>query len=115
VKQATSATGRKWQRYNRWRSAHRELDRKRRLDRIAEKEATKALPPERPKCPMPRRPKAWARVRITFGDGTTTGFVIHESPFGLTISPTLAGRKVSAVLSAARRVDKPSVTTSIPS
>lgn len=46
----------------------------------------------------PRLPKALARVRIYFRDGTSAGFSIYETPFGLSVSPTLAGRRVAALL-----------------
>ena len=52
-----------------------------------------------PVCPMPRRPAAWARVRIYFADGSSAGFSVRCLPGGgLSVSPTLAGRKVSAIL-----------------
>lgn len=95
--------GGKWKRYNKWRAANRALDRQRRLARAAEKLAAAAESYEPPTIPTPRITKAWCRVRLHFADGTSAGFSIRETPFGLNVSPSLAGRKVSEVLKAKRR------------
>ncbi len=63
VNRATSTKGRQFQRYNRWRSAHRELDRSRRLETIALKAAAR-IDPLAPTVPKARLRKAWARVSI---------------------------------------------------
>lgn len=89
--------GCRWKRYNRWRSANRALDRQRRLEKQAEKAAAFVAGYTVPKIAAPRK-KAEFRVRIYLPDGSSTGFRISRGPFGLTISPTLAGRKVAAVL-----------------
>ena len=102
MSQVTSANSRKWQRYNRWRSNFRELDRLRRLERVAEKQrAFEAAQSPEIRAPVPRV-KAWARISLRFRDGRSVTFAIHELPHGLTISPTLAGRKVAAVLGSER-------------
>lgn len=88
----------KWKRYNRWRSANRAIDRQRRLERQAEKASAFVAGYAVPKIAKPRKPKADFRIRIYLPDGSSTGFSITRGPFGLTISPTLAGRKVAAVL-----------------
>ena len=93
----------KWSRYNAWRSRNRALDRQRRLDRIAAKQAAALAAHTVPKVPVPRPTKAWCRVRLLFADGTSAGFAIRETPFGLSISATIAGRKVAEVLKAKRR------------
>jgi hypothetical protein len=88
----------KWKRYNAWRSQNRAVDRSRRLARFAEKKAAYLAGYVVPKCAVPRAPKAWARVRISFADGSSAGFSIRQGPHGLTISPTLAGRKLVTLL-----------------
>ena len=96
--QVTSPTARKWQRYNRWRAGHIAVDRARRLARLADRKAAFLDGYDAPKFAAPKPPKAWARVRIYFADGTSAGFAIHETPFGKSISPTLAGRKLTTLL-----------------
>lgn len=90
--------GNKWKRYNRWRSGNRVLDRQRRLEKQAEKAKAFIAGYTVPKITKPRKPKADFRIRIYLPDGSSTGFSISHGPFGLTISPTLAGRKVASVL-----------------
>lgn len=58
----------KWSRYNAWRSRNRSLDRQRRLDRIAAKQAAALSAYTIPKIPAPRPAKAWCRVRLLFSD-----------------------------------------------
>jgi hypothetical protein len=100
MKRLTSPTASQWRAYNRWRANHRELDRQRRLERIAQREAESlaAPPPPIPKCKVPRV-KALARVRITFPDGTSTGFRVRRTPWG-TLNPcaTKAGRALAQLL-----------------
>ena len=93
----------KWSRYNAWRSRNRALDRERRLERIAAKQAAALETHTVPKVPIPRPAEAWCRVRLVFSDGSSAGFAIRETPWGLSISATLAGRKVAEVLKAKRR------------
>lgn len=90
--------GNKWKRYNRWRAANRELDRKRRLEKQAAKQAVFVENYTVPKLSTPRKPRADFRIRIYLPDGSSTGFSISRGPFGLTVSPTLAGKKVACVL-----------------
>lgn len=92
------AKGNKWKRYNRWRSKNRALDRQRRLEKQAEKQAAFVAGYAVPQLDKPRKRKAEFRVRIYLPDGSSTGFSIRLTPFGPTISPTLAGRKVACVL-----------------
>lgn len=98
MKQLTSPSARKWQHYNRWRAKNRALDRQRRLERIAARKAQYAADYVAPVAPKPKRLPPFARVRIAFADGTSAGFAIHETPFGLSISPTTAGHKLSSLL-----------------
>jgi hypothetical protein len=99
-KPLTSPTARKWQAYNRWRANSREIDRKRRLERIAQREAEAlaAPAPPIPKCKVPRV-KAHASVRVRFADGTTAGFRVYMTPWG-TLNPcaTKAGRALAQIL-----------------
>lgn len=89
--------GNKWKRYNRWRSENRALDRQRRLEKQAERRSAYVAGYTAPKVVTPRKPKADFRIRIYLPDGTSVGFSISRGPFGLTTSPTLAGRKVAAM------------------
>lgn len=96
-KRLTSVTARKWQGYNRWRSKNRELDQQRRLEKMAERKESYVDGYTVPKVSIPRV-KAYATVIIRMRDGSRSQFSIHELPHGLSVSPTLAGQKVTAVL-----------------
>lgn len=98
----TSAKGHKWQRYNRWRSKNRALARSLRLARIAARNAAAVANYRVPRCSRPRV-AAFAIVTVALRSGERLRFAIHELPHGLTVSPTLAGRRVQQVLLAARR------------
>lgn len=65
-----------------------------RMERAAREETM----PDTAHVSKPRMQAAWARVRIYFRDGTSAGFSTHETPFGLSVSPTLAGQKTAAIL-----------------
>ena len=107
-KPLTSAKGRQWQAYNRWRANHRAIDQQRRLERIAEREAANAPLAAKPATPKLGRSKAWARVRIHFADGTSAGFSIRLGPFGLMPSGTRAGHALRRLLNAKGRTDSAS-------
>ena len=97
MKQLKGAKARQFQAYNRWRAGHRELDRARRLERMA----TKTLPvPFQPSHAKAKRTCAFARVRIHFADGTSNGFSIHLGPFGLLPSATTAALALRRLLNA---------------
>jgi hypothetical protein len=50
-------------------------------------------------CPMPKRKPSGFRVTIEcLDDGERVSFTSSRLPFGLSVSPTLAGKKVAAVL-----------------
>ena len=97
----TSATGRKWQAYNRWRAKHRALDRQRRLERLAERRAEFVAGYSVGPVAKPLIPEPVAIVRITFAGGKSASFRIRETPHGWSTSPTMAGRRVSELLKAA--------------
>jgi hypothetical protein len=96
-KSLTSPTARKWQSYNRWRSKNRKLDQQRRLEKIAARKDVYVEGYTVPKISIPRT-SAYATIIIRMRDGTRSQFSIHELPHGLSVSPTLAGQKVAAVL-----------------
>ena len=97
--QLTSPSARKWQSYNRWRSSHRQLDAARRLEKKLASQAEYVENYVNPYTPAPRV-KAFATVTIEVG-GERVRFKIHKLPHGLSVSPTLAGKKVQKVLLAA--------------
>lgn len=69
---------------------------RKRLARVAREEPL----PDLSHCPpMPQGKPSGFRVSITcIDDGERVSFVAARGPFGLTVSPSLAGRKVAAVL-----------------
>lgn len=93
----TSPTARKWQRYNRWRSKSRARDQERRLERIAQRKADYVAGYRVPRVPVPRL-KAMATVIIVFDSGERVRFKVYRSAHGLSVSPTLAGKRVATVL-----------------
>lgn len=74
----------------------------RRLNRISKGEqAQRDLETEAAEPPIQPTGKRSLRFRITvqcLNDGERVQFTTAEGPHGLTISPTLAGRKVAAIL-----------------
>lgn len=82
----------RWASYNRWRAAHRTLDRQRRLAR-AEAKAAQALEvmlatTEVRRPLIPKLGKPWALVRIDFGSGRTASLRVRLGPAGPIISPS---------------------------
>lgn len=76
----------------------------RRLNRVdAAEQAARDLAEEGAQSPIapPPRPRDALRFRITvecLTDGERVRFTSAEGPHGLTVSPSLAGRKVAAIL-----------------
>lgn len=91
-------------RKSRWRSLNQKRARKRANQRAAKERkrlATAAAEPDYPVelQPAPRAKPSGFRVTITcLDDGESVSFTSANTPLGLSISPTLAGRKVAAVL-----------------
>lgn len=87
-----------------WRSQNNKLAIKRRNQRAA-KERLRLARVAR-EAPMPETSAAWKGkasaplfvVTIRCRDGESVRLAVHELPWGLSVSPTLAGRKVAAVL-----------------
>ncbi len=97
-KRPTSATARKWQSYNRWRSKHRALDRQRRLERIAQRKAAFVEGCTVQPAAIPRKTAALHTIIIRNADGTRHQFSINKTPFGPSVSPTVAGQRVTQYL-----------------
>ena len=95
---ANTTRARKWQGYNSWRAKHRELDRARRLEKAAAKQAAYVANYSVHKMNKGRLPAAWATITIRMRDGAKVKLRIGETCHGLTVSPTAAGRRVAAVL-----------------
>lgn len=85
---------------------HYAVNRKRLAAMRAAKERLRLARAARPE-PMPdtshivcsRLKPSGFRVTITcLDDGERVSFTAHRGPFGLTVSPTLAGRKVATIL-----------------
>jgi len=93
----TSPNARKWQRYNQWRSKSRAIDRARRLEKAQRVAADYVENYTVPKVPAPRL-SAWATITIVMRDGRKSRLQIGETPFGLSISPTQAGKRVAEFL-----------------
>lgn len=92
-------------RKSRWRSYNQKRAKKRSNQRAAKerkRRATAAAEPDYPAfdlAPSPRAKPSGFRVTITcLDDGESVSFTSANTPLGLSISPTLAGRKVAAVL-----------------
>ena len=99
MKQLTSATARRWAGYNRRRAKDRAADVARRRERAkAKREAYAAAFVPLP-APEIGRKRHGFRVTIEcLDDGARSSFFALRTPFGLTIAPSLAGRKVAMVL-----------------
>jgi hypothetical protein len=92
-------------RKSRWRSLNQKRAKKRANQRAAKERkrlATVAAEPDYPVVepqPTPRAKPSGFRVTITcLDDGESVSFTSANTPLGLSVSPTLAGRKVAAVL-----------------
>lgn len=93
-------------RKSRWRSENLRRHLRNRANQRAAKERIRRARLARP-APMPDtshvvvprcRPSGF-RVTITcLDDGERVSFTAHRGPWGLTVSPTLAGRKVATIL-----------------
>jgi hypothetical protein len=88
-----------------WRSQNNKLALKRRNQRAAKERkrlarvAREEPAPDLSHVPLPPLAKTGFRVTITcLDDGQRVSFTAWRGPFGLTLSPTRAGRKVAAVL-----------------
>lgn len=96
--QLTSPTRSKWASYNRWRSKNRKLDQQRRLEKAAAKKQVYIDGYEVPKVAAIRKRAALATVIIRLRTGERHQFAIHDGAFGLTVSPTVAGKRVALVI-----------------
>lgn len=88
-----------WAGYNRRRAKDRAADAARRRVRAAEKLAAyvEAFVPG----PAPKLSRKRHGFRVTvecLDDGSRSSFLALRTPFGLTVAPSLAGRKVACVL-----------------
>lgn len=95
----TSAKARMWAAYNRRRAKDRAADAARRRARAAEKLAAyvEAFTPGN--TPKLSRKRHGFRVTVEcLDDGARSSFLALRTPFGLTLAPSLAGRKVACVL-----------------
>lgn len=99
MKQLTSATARLWAGYNRRRAKDRATDAARRRARAAEKLAAYVDSYHVQPAPKLSRRRHGFRVTVEcLDDGTRSSFLAFRTPFGLTVAPSLAGRKVACVL-----------------
>lgn len=99
AKRLTSAKARRWAGYNRRRAKDRAADAARRRARAAEKRSAyvEAFAPG--KAPKLSRQRRGFRVTVEcLEDGARASFTTLRTPFGLTVPPSLAGRKVACVL-----------------
>lgn len=97
--QLTSANARKWASYNRRRAKSRAADNERRRANAAAKLAAYVDAFSPGAAPNLSRKRHGFRVTVEcFDDGAKSSFVALRTPFGLSISPTLAGKRVACVL-----------------
>lgn len=92
-------------RKSRWRSLNQKRAKKRANQRAAKERKRIASAINEPEPPhvglvaTPRAKPSGFRVTITcLDDGESVSFTSADTPLGLSISPTMAGRKVAAVL-----------------
>ena len=88
-----------WASYNRRRAKNRAADAARRRERAEQRlaEYTAVFTPG--KVPKISRKRHGFRVTVEcLDDGARSSFVAERTPFGLTISPSIAARKVACVL-----------------
>lgn len=85
-----------WRGQNRKRANQRAAKERKRLERALREEPL----PDLSHCPpMPRGKPTGFRVTIEcLDDGERVSFTTARGPYGLTVSPTLAGQKVACVL-----------------
>lgn len=88
----------RWRRYNQRRAADRALDAERRLARAAEKREAYLAAFEEPIGSMVKVSTPLFMVTIRCRDGARGSLAVRELPWGLSISPTLVGRKIAAIL-----------------
>jgi hypothetical protein len=82
-------------RHLRKRANQRAAKERKRLARVARLEAM----PDTSHVMLPRLKPSGFRVSITcLDDGERVSFTAHRGPWGLTVSPTMAGRKVATLL-----------------
>ena len=95
----TSANARRWAGYNRRRAKNRAADAARRRERAAERLAGSVAAYQVPPAPKLSRRRHGFRVTIEcLDDGARSSFITLRTPFGLTIPPGLAAKKVACVL-----------------
>lgn len=88
-----------WAGYNRRRAKDRAADAARRRARAVEKLAAYADSYQVPPPPKLSRKRHGFRVTVEcLDDGTRSSFLAIRTPFGLTISPSTAGRRVAVTL-----------------
>ena len=82
-------------RNNQKRAAQRAAKERKRLERLC----APVVVPDVPKCALPAGKPSGFRIVVTcLDDGARVSFTALRGPHGLTVSPSLAGRKVSTVL-----------------
>ena len=95
----TSAKSRLWAGYNRRRAKDRAADAVRRRARAEEKLAAYVEAYVPGPAPKLSRKRHGFRVAVEcLDDGVRASFITERTPFGLTISPSIAARKVACVL-----------------
>ena len=95
----TSAKARMWAGYNRRRAKDRAADAARRRERAAQRQAEYVAAFQPGPAPKLSRKRHGFRVTVEcLDDGSKSSFLTLQTPFGLTISPSNAGRKVACVL-----------------
>lgn len=88
-----------WASYNRRRAKDRAADAARRRERAAEKLAAAVEAYQVPPAPKLSRKRHGFRITVEcLDDGARASFLALRTPFGLTVAPALAGRKVAMVL-----------------
>lgn len=94
-----SAKARMWAGYNRRRAKNRAADAERRRANAAAKLAAAVDAHQVPPPPKLSRKRHGFRVTVEcLDDGARSSFITERTPFGLTISPSIAARKVACVL-----------------
>lgn len=95
----TSAKSRRWAGYNRRRAKDRAADAARRRERAAQRQAEYVAAFQPGPAPKLSRKRRGFRVTVEcLDDGAQSSFLALRTPFGLTISPSVAGKKVATVL-----------------
>lgn len=95
----TSANARRWAGYNRRRAKNRAADAAKRRERAKAKREVYVAAFVPSPAPKISRKKLGFRVTVEcLDDGARASFLALRTPFGFTIAPSLAGRKVACVL-----------------